>query len=409
MTILSTLRETDKTDLTAVLQEAKDWPEWHHEFLLKADTLGLLSHIKMKTPVIAQPEIPNIARKKYEKKRNTLETSQTIEAQLSDEEGHEDEELIQRKRNDGNWMLSDLTTTGRAIYDADNTFYDRMQKIYEKEALALEKLKNHTLKTVANHYKTTCCLPEHPIWEWYENIKSQCGKASADEKEEARQTYKAALQPLRNPKSAPQWISNWEIAFTRAEQKGVPETKSVSSWASDFLESVSEAFPIWSSTYSITKDDQIKNGTLKFRDLANDFRKTMSKSTPKTGRATKGAFGATYNGEAFEDSDEEHKNGYKKSKQKKVGAKRKSRGENRLEDQLDCPACGQPHPLPKCFYVFPEKAFKGFEPREHITERVKRAMESPALQEQIRALKRGKSRTRTPQPKNEEEPAEIQD
>ncbi|KAI0814266.1 hypothetical protein GGR55DRAFT_676400 [Xylaria sp. FL0064] len=81
------------TDLLAVLQETKDWPEWDYEFRLKADILGLLQYITAKTKLIPQPEIPNIARKKYEKKRNTLEISQTIDVQLSDDPLDNDEAI----------------------------------------------------------------------------------------------------------------------------------------------------------------------------------------------------------------------------------------------------------------------------------------------------------------------------
>lgn len=54
-------------------------------------------------------------------------------------------------------MLSNLTAAGKATYDADNTGYDEIFKTYEKQATAIEKLKNHVIKTVASHYKTTCC------------------------------------------------------------------------------------------------------------------------------------------------------------------------------------------------------------------------------------------------------------
>ncbi|KAI1315639.1 hypothetical protein F5Y16DRAFT_406950 [Xylariaceae sp. FL0255] len=354
------------------------------------------------------PEIPLISRKKYEKKRNTIEEpqGQTIHAASAEDES-DDDESVQIKRNRGTWMISDLTASGKLTYDADNTYYDRIQKIYEKQAQSLEKLKSHVIRTVANHYKSTSCLPEKTVWEWYDNIQAQCGKAAADEQEDARRRYKAALMPLKNPRHAPKWVAEWEIAFNKAEQKGVPETKSVSSWANDFLDAITEAFPVWTSTYAITKATEIRYGTLKFRDLVNDFRAVVNRTVAKPGRATKGAFGASYHGEEQEeDDDTSQKNKKNKPRQ---GAKRKARGGSREEDRPRCPACGQLHTLARCYYVFPEKAFEGFQPRDHIVEKVTQAMEEPQLQAKIRALKRGKSKTRTPQPKEEEAAEEIQD
>lgn len=413
MTVLSTLRDSEKTDFSATLLEAKDWPEWDHDFMLKVDTLGLTQIIKFKRLAIPQPEIPNIAQKKYEKKAGRAEPvesrSDTIEVATQLEEA-DDEETIQYKRNGGTWMMSDLTVTGKQLLDTDNTYYDRIQKVYREEAQSLSLLTNHILRTVAPHYKTTCCIPGKPIWVWYENLKLQCGKAQSDEREEARQAYKAALQPLRQSKNASKWINNWEIAFATAEQRGVAETTIVSSWANDFLDAIAEAFPIWSSTYALTKSDQIRNGTLTHRELSNDFRKAILRANAsRIGKVSRGAFGATYNGEDTGEYDDSTAGPKKEKNKKGVGKRRLGGNTNRDKDCPECPACGLIHTLANCFYVFPGKAWTGFRPREQLAERVAQALENPDLQAQVRALKRGKSKTRTPQPKDEPEPEEIHD
>lgn len=55
-----------------------------------------------KTFLINPPELPNIACKKYEKKRTTLENSETIEVNSGNDTGCDDDETIQFKRGNRN-------------------------------------------------------------------------------------------------------------------------------------------------------------------------------------------------------------------------------------------------------------------------------------------------------------------
>ncbi|KAJ3578303.1 hypothetical protein NPX13_g2261 [Xylaria arbuscula] len=179
----------------------------------------------------------------------------------------------------------------------------------------LQMKANYIIKTVAGYYKTTCCSLEGTIWEWYENLKAHCGKATANEREDARRAYKTALLPLKNIKNAVRWLADWEIAISKAEQKGVLKAQI-------------------SSTYALTRANDIRNGTLKYCDLINDFRIVVTRTTTRY-RATKGAFGAQYNGERSEEDDTSQKN-----KKNKTKHKRKARGVLQEEDTKKCPACG---------------------------------------------------------------------
>ena len=91
----------------------------------------------------------------------------------------------------------------------------------------------------------------------------------------------------------------------------------------------------------------------------------------------KGAFDPSFAGQdhqlaaedALDQGDEETR---AEGKGKKKGAgKRKYTGGS----QSGCPACDQNHPLPECYYAFPERAPKWFRFKRETEEKVKKAME----------------------------------
>lgn len=52
-----------------------------------------------------------------------------------------------------------------------------------------------------------------------------------------------------------------------------------------------------------------------------------------------------------------------------------------------CSACEiDGHVLPNCFYLFPDKAYAGFEPREHIQQRVENNLKKREVKEEYERI-----------------------
>jgi hypothetical protein len=105
----------------------------------------------------------------------------------------------------------------------------------------------------------------------------------------------------------------------------------------------------------------------------------------------RGAFSASYAGEDPQDDEGDAHIIEGQYHSTKTGERKRQRSP---EKRQECPACGLPHELTKCFYVFPNQAWKGFKPREKIQQKVKEALEEDSdLQAQVKSLTRKKART----------------
>jgi hypothetical protein len=126
MAVLSTLRDSN-TDQQVHLTKADDWADWEHELLLNIRDLDLTEHIVDKKPLIKKPKMPEIAQKKYTKKRQTLKEVPSGQQQQSESNTplEEDEDALDVRKNDDEFNVSDLTKEGKEIYDADLAQYDR--------------------------------------------------------------------------------------------------------------------------------------------------------------------------------------------------------------------------------------------------------------------------------------------
>jgi hypothetical protein len=177
---------------------------------------------------------------------------------------------------------------------------------------------------------------------------------------------------------------------------------------------------MWAVSFRHAQKQAIADGSLTFREVGNDLRQELAAhSSQKPVRASKGAFAATYDGTKDHGSEigdahtaEDHippRRGATGSRGGRGGKKRAQQDQRSAEG---CPACEMPHALAQCYYVFPEKAYQGFTPREHVKKRVEEALENDTdLQAQVRALKgpRSKSKSKTPRPTKEEALEEIED
>jgi hypothetical protein len=401
--------------LNAILAKPGDWNDWHHEFELQAQTFGLESHITNKTSLLPQPEMPDIRKKKYTKKPHAQRNARS--QTTNDEE--EDEETIQEKNN-GQWMMTDLTDNGLKAFNLDLTWYKQLDASYKEERQSVEKLTRWLLQTVAPAYKSTCCQAGEPLWKWHDNLQKRCGQSTHDEMLHLHQEYKKVLKPPRTTKEAYNWIDKWEEMMSKGIQKKLPETQHTTIWFSDFLLAIRGVMPIWATSYKQAQKHASADGSLEYRDIGQDFRQELESHDPQKGKVAKGAFTTTYDGSGSHDDENGDAHVVEDSKPPRRGATGSRGGKRGIRadpgryssGQKGCLACANPHALAECYYVFPEKAFPRWKPNQDVKERVREKLENDAdFQAQVRALKgpRSKSKSRTPKPTKEEVVEEVED
>jgi len=94
------------------------------------------------------------------------------------------------------------------------------------------------IENVSPHYFTVACGPEETLEEWYTNLKEDVGVTATQSKEDARQQYKDAIKPFRNPKDWEKWLKNWKEAMAVAQLKEVPDSTDAALWTKDFFTTV---------------------------------------------------------------------------------------------------------------------------------------------------------------------------
>ncbi|KAK2670403.1 hypothetical protein RAB80_014540, partial [Fusarium oxysporum f. sp. vasinfectum] len=315
----------------------EDFLNWEHEFLLQTHRLGLQQHLKSKTFLGDEPAIPDIRKRRYTKTATAQRTIRSHTAESQDGTPDDIQETV-----NGTWSISDLTDQGQKIFQQDLTFYQLQEKIFEKQKTALGTLQD-----------------------W------NCPKTVSQ--------------------AAFKWLDQWEEAMAKGRQREVPETLHNSAWAWDFFSVTTHILPSWTASYKISSKTLLQNRALSYRDVGNAFRNELQDAEATKGRVARGAFSASYAGEDPQDDEGDAHIIEGQYPSSKKGERKRQRSP---EKRQECPACGLSHELAKCFYVFPNQAWKGFKPRERIQKKVKEALkEDSDLEAQVKALTRKKART----------------
>jgi hypothetical protein len=181
------------------------------------------------------------------------------------------------------------------------------------------------------------------------------------EVEMARCLYKTAVQPLtRPPKSWEVWLAQWEKAMDIAQHAKVPEATDFASWWMDHCDALRKlqknipTFTFWIHFRGADYKRQTPSPT--YQQVARDFEEQVIKALqdddnddePRSRRATRGAFGPTFEASSSNSG-----------KQKSSKTKRKHQSET--DNTIKCPGCMmRGHNLDKCFYAFPDLAYKGW-------------------------------------------------
>ena len=147
-------------------------------------------------------------------------------------------------------------------------------------------------------------------------------------------------------------------------------------------------------SYRLIQEQAIEKGLIMYRDIANSFRKEISIMRFGIGRSpiAKGAFGPSFAGQDDSGQGANSRDAQNSTEGASQRSRRRHTKRARAPDEdnspstvtRSCRACGLPHLLSNCYYVFPEKAPPRFTKNPELWSVVDKALEADlALQEEV--------------------------
>jgi hypothetical protein len=398
---MSTKRNSSVDPVT--LNGYEDWEAWNHELMSRAVAANLWECIDpdndedfLEKP--AKPGFSQFRKKADIQTRNTRASS------------HAATPAPEPVTNEPARSAEDLTTEARQQYGLLWSIFQHDTKQYDIQRAAIKELKSWILKTVSENYIRTSCPPQDDLRVWYKNLKENVGVDDERLKADVRDRYRKSVIPLKTTKTLDKWITQWEKAMSEAKAKNIGEVSETSSWFDDFTLAVQDIMSTWITAYRMNKKEAIRNGSLSYRTVGNDFRdqlRVQGKSINKPAKIAKGSFGPTFAGVEEPDRDKESEQQDKderetKDKKNKKGSKRKRdstvealsrESQEHSGIRQSCRVCGGiGHLLTGCFYAFPKKAppyFKEHPVKRRIVDLV--LASDTALAEEVRRLSKEKT------------------
>lgn len=406
-----------------ILNGPQDWIKWNELFQNEAVANHLWDLVNPDAPTkgkyLPAPVEPDIT--KYNKRLNvpvtrsatstqTVGRSQTPAGQggtqagasadaqeEEDDAGNAATELIDPHAPTN---TNELTTTSRQAYQIDMGRFYEARRQYDKQVDRIATLRRWVIDHVAEHYRSTDCKAVTPIHEWYDNLKKHVGSSLVYEKVQAEEAYQKAIQPLSKPPRDPiEWMRNWERAITRAQSAGVASASDSVSWWTALLKAAKKiGYGHWFDSYFAVHKSEIYSGKYDFRQLVNEFSQSSIAIAPtkQPQGVGRGAF-ATYHDHdyASNGSESEAEDRHRPTRRRSRSPPRnKSKRKYTGGTGSGCPACGRVgHPLPECYYIFPELAPPYFRASPRTQDGVKTLLEkSEELRKEVEHLKKKKKR-----------------
>ena len=403
------------TDNNVFLTSPDDWEAWELQFQGQAGSKRLWDQILGTKEFLIEPIAPEL-------------TSFQHPVATGSQSGSNGEP-------EANIPLSFATLSGKnqKAFQFAYTVYTEEEKRYVAQIASIDKVKEWIRKTVSPNYQRTCCRPIESIKDWYEKLKEHAGISEYEAETETREKYKRATKPISKPKDIPSWTTAWEQAMAAAQEKGLSAAMNPIEWFDDFMMAVRPVMPNWAESYRIMKKSEVRNKSLTYRTLANDFREAARLLTnaftcsptkvakgsfgpvfadqdgeaerllanapnpTKVGNPTKvvlGSFGPAFAGQDQCAGMDTSKQGVETQggswKGRRVG-KRKQPEEKHSSGKTVCRGCSQRHPYQKCYYLFNENVPQWFRERSEVHQAVNQALkDDPTLAEEVKRLKKRK-------------------
>jgi hypothetical protein len=375
-------KEITSSDNNVFLKCPEDWESWDLQFQGQAVSKRLWDQILGIKAFLTEPIAPDIS--SFQRQGTTRPATRSQSTVDNEEIG-----------SHMSISFANLPPESQKAYQFVYNVYLEEGKRYEAQLTSIDKLKEWTRKTVIPNYQQTCCRPTETITQWYEKLKEHVAISEYEAETEAREKYRRSIKPVNKTKDILNWITTWEQTMATAQQKNLSVATNPSEWFADFLTAVRLVMPNWVQSYRIMKISEVRNKTLTYRTLANDFREAV-RLVLVTGNPTKVAKGSF--GPVFADPDDQCA-GVDASKQgdevtqvssKDGGRKgKRKQPEGSPSDKTVCRACGQIHHYQRCYYLFTEKAPPWFHERSEVRQSVNQALkDDPTLAEEVKRLKK---------------------
>lgn len=360
------------TDYTPYLKGFDDWDVWNRWFIAKAVAARLWDQINPETrkPPTKKPQEPDL---------HNYPVSAAFLERISPERC-KDEPTCDGVAPQGVEISSrDLTSDGFESFAIDWKIYKHLCDVYDDERDRINDLRREVRKTVTPHIFSICCEPTESLHDWYSKIKEYTGLTKNQLARMARKQYRTATEILTEmPENVEMWLQSWERAMANAETHQLFESQSPSVWAVDFFDAVQQVFPDWTRIARYTYRQKIDDDTLRYQELASDFRRELRTYPPNlpTSKVSKGPFRPAFG--------------------RSVEKKRK-------RESKKCQACHRPHPTSRCYYLFPSRAPESFTPIKAIQKKAdKWAKKNPTEYEEAKtAYQTPSKRGRAAQPDTE--------
>jgi ferredoxin len=378
------------------LRSPEDWEIWETQFKTQAIDLQLWDHISHSEPLLQRPQVPDIGRYRASvQPRGSARGGRSRTIDDDNDEGSSQGQSI---------TYSDLSELGRNAYQIDIHLFTQRESRFKEQLKSIQTLRKWTMDTVAPHFVQVACKPEDTLNQWYNNLKRHVGISDTKGLLLAHEKYREALRPLTKIKEWPTWLMMWEKAMLLAEEKSLPEVLTTPIWTKEFFAAMTPVANHWVTSIKISYKAQIEQGLLTFRDLANDFREYMESNTQivnqrNNSKVAKGVFGPTYAGQDTPDQstpeDAQDRSAEVATSRRRNKGPLGKRGvqDEEASSEDSCVACGLPHPLSRCYYVFPEKAPNWFKGKQKLRALVDRELtENSTLIEQVKIIKGKRTR-----------------
>lgn len=416
------------TTSAVILNGPQDWIKWDELFKSEAIANSLWDAINPDSPTVGEyltrPLEPDVT--KYNKRLDvpvtrsatstqTVGRSQTPATPAAGAGAAEGEpEIVELLAPDAPKSANELTTASRQAYQIDMSRFYEMRRQYDKQIDRVALLKRWVNDHVTEHYRSTDCKAEKPIHEWYANLKKHVGSSLVYEKVQAEEAYQKAIQPLSKvPRDPMEWMKNWERAITRAQLAGVASASDSVSWWTALLKAANKiGYGHWFDSYFAVHKDGIHRGDFDFRQLVNEFsQSSIAIAPPKRApaqRIGRGAFSTYHGHDQTSNGSESEAEGHQRSTRRRSRSPPRNKRKYSGEAESRCPVCKKPnHPLPACYYLFPEKAPAWFkivpEIQMEFEERLKKDEEFRKEVERLKKKKRPDSRERYRKKKKEDD------
>jgi hypothetical protein len=409
---------TNESSVSIILKGSADWVGWNREFQARMDALDLFAYVNGDRELLEEPPVTLIAMKVFRdlradrikraqdgKKFDYLADSENHEPHSSDSDDSNDTQVTIPTSTIANTATTAAETTVTATQRANKikaavkeveehfkTFathilaeitrnHEAKRKEWMVQRANLLKAQTYMQESVATGLRNAHFSPGEGIRQWYDNLKGIAFEPR-EVKGAVRVKLRAHLKTLEAPKyrsinqtDFERWMTTWEAIMDEATLYQLPEATVAGLWFDDLVEAIGNPLPTFAAMYRV----QVENpDDLTFRKASRDIRRGAAKLLEKgNSRINKGSFPA-FGGTPIADRPKQPR-----------GTKRK--GE---DDKPKCGACEGIHTTPRCYYLFPETAPEGWEPRDHVRERFEENLKkNPELRKEATRLRPKKSKS----------------